>query len=90
MRPILTALTAAALLALAGCGEGSGDDKAAKEVEQAFESAAEASEQAAENASGAAEERLEDQAEVLRRTGKAASEAIDDTDLNTQTTVNGQ
>jgi hypothetical protein len=79
----------AAMLALAACG-GKGDDKAAENVEQAFENKADALENAAENASGATEERLEDEAEVYRRTGEAAAEAIDDVDLNTQADLNQQ
>jgi hypothetical protein len=72
-----------ALLSLAACG-GQGDDAAAENVEQAFENSAEQLEAAAENASGATEERLEDEAEVMRETGEAAADAIDDADLNTQ------
>jgi hypothetical protein len=90
MKMIATGAACAALLVLAGCGGGKGDDKAAEQVEQAFDNAAAAAENAADNTSGAAEERLEDEAEVLRRTGEAAAEAIDDVDLNTQATVNGQ
>jgi hypothetical protein len=75
-----------ALLALAACG-GQGDDAAAENVEQAFENSAEQLERAAENASGETRERLEDEAEVMRRTGEAAAEAIDDVDLNGQATL---
>jgi hypothetical protein len=78
---------AASFLALAACG-GKGDDKAAENVEQAFENKAAALDKAAENATGAAEERLEDEAEVYRRTGEAAAEAIDDVDLNAQAPTN--
>ena len=74
----------ACLLALAACGEGKGDDQAAEQVENAFEAQAEQFEAAARNASGAEEERLEDQAEIYRRTGEAAAEAVDDVDLNAQ------
>jgi hypothetical protein len=83
-------LIGAGLFALAACGGGKGDDKAAEEVEQAFENTARQLDQAAENASGATEERLEDEAEVYRRTGEAAAEAIDDVDLNAQATANVQ
>lgn len=76
-------LIGTALLALAACG-GQSDDSAAENVEQAFENQAEQLERAAENASGATQERLEDEAEVMRRTGEAAAEAIDDVGLNTQ------
>ena len=79
----------AGFLALAACG-GKGDDKAAEDVEQAFENKAEALDRAAANASGATEERLEDEAEVYRRTGEAAAEAIDEVDLNTQAPLNQQ
>lgn len=79
----------AGVLALVACG-GKGDDKAAEEVEQVFEEAAQNLDNAAENATGAAEERLEDEAEVIRRTGEAAAEAVDDVDLNMQVTVNQQ
>ncbi len=82
-------ILAAGLTLLAACG-GKGDDKAAEEVEQAFENTARQLDQAAENASGATEERLEDEAEVYRRTGEAAAEAIDDVDLNAQATANVQ
>jgi hypothetical protein len=80
----------AAFFALASCGGGKGDDKAAENVEQAFENKADALDNAAENATGAVEERLEDEAEVYRRTGEAAAEAIDDVDLNTQAPLNQQ
>ena len=82
-------LIVAGCLALAACG-GKGDDAAAENVEQAFENQAEQLDRAADNASGATEERLEDEAEVMRETGEAAADAIDDVDLNTQATVNQQ
>lgn len=89
MRNFGKLIIGAALIALAACG-GQGDDKAAEQVEQSFENVAQQLDNAAENASGAAEERLEDEAEVLRQTGEAAAEAVDDVDLNTQATVNSQ
>ncbi len=64
--------------------------KAAEQVEQAFENSAAQLDNAAENASGAVQERLEDEAEVMRQTGEAAAEAIDDVDLNTQANINAQ
>jgi hypothetical protein len=79
-------LTGAAFLLLAACG-GQGDDKAAAEVEQAFENRAKELDNAAENASGEAEEQLEDQAEVYRETGEAAADAIDEVDLNAEATT---
>ena len=75
-----------ALLSLAACG-GQGDDAAADNVQRAFENSAEQLEAAAENASGETRERLEDEAEVMRETGEAAAEAIDDVDLNAQATL---
>lgn len=86
----LKLLIGAGFLALAACGGGKGDDKAAEEVEQAFENSAKELDKAAETASGATEERLEDEAEVYRRTGEAAAEAIDDVDLNTEAGANVQ
>nr|WP_295374256.1 hypothetical protein [uncultured Sphingosinicella sp.] len=78
--------TGAAFLALAACG-GQGDDKAAEDVEQAFENRAKELDNAAENASGEVEERLEDEAEVYRETGEAAADAIDEVDLNAEATA---
>jgi hypothetical protein len=77
----------AAFLALAACGEGKGDDKAAEQVENAFDAQAQQFEKAADNASGAAEEQLEDQAEIYERTGEAAAEAVDDVELTAQAPV---
>ena len=79
-----TLFAGAAALALAACGEGKGDDKAAADVENAFDAKAAELENAADNASGAAEEQLEDQAEIYERTGEAAADAVDDVDLNGQ------
>ena len=81
-------LATAAMLVLAACG-GKGDDAAAENVQEAFENKAQQLDNAAENASGAQEERLEDEAEIMRETGEAAAEAIDDADINVQTPVAG-
>ena len=80
-------LAGAAFLGLAGCGEGKGDDKAAEQVENAFDAQAQQFEKAADNASGATEEQLEDQAEIFERTGEAAAEAVDDVDLNAEAPI---
>jgi uncharacterized membrane protein YqiK len=88
MNNVAKLLIGAGLLGLAACG-GNGDDAAAEKVEQAFENNAQQLDNMAENASGAQEERLEDEAEVMRETGEAAAEAIDDVDLNAQTAVEG-
>lgn len=74
-------LALATMIPLAACWS-EGDDKAAGDVEAAFENTAEQYEKAAENASGATEERLEDTAEVYREAGEAAGDAVDKTDLN--------
>lgn len=87
MKMIAKLAAGAAFLALAACGEGKGDDRAAEQVENAFDARAQQLENAAENASGAAEEQLEDQAEIYRRTGEAAAEAVDDVDLNARAPV---
>ncbi len=84
MKNFAKLVVGAAFLAVAACGEGKGDDKAAEDVENAFDAQAQQLEKAAENASGEAEEQLEDQAEIYERTGEAAAEAIDDVDLNAQ------
>jgi hypothetical protein len=90
MSNIVKLAIGAGCLALSACGGGEGDDKAAEQVEQTFEKAADHLDNQAANATGATEERLEDEAEILRRTGEAAAEAVDDVDLNTQATVNAQ
>ncbi len=84
MKNFAKLVVGAAFLAVAACGEGKGDDKAAADVENAFDAQAQQLEKAAENASGEAEEQLEDQAEIYERTGEAAADAIDDVDLNAQ------
>lgn len=84
MKMIAKLAAGAAFLALGACGEGKGDDRAAEQVENAFDAQAQQLEKAADNASGAAEEQLEDQAEIYKRTGEAAAEAVDDVDLNAQ------
>ncbi len=84
MKNFAKLVVGAAFLAVVACGEGKGDDKAAEDVENAFDAKAQQLEKAAENASGEAEEQLEDQAEIYERTGEAGAEAVDDVDLNAQ------
>lgn len=85
MKLFATALLASGCLALGACWT-EGDDQAAENVEAVFSNEAETYQAEAGNASGAAEERLEDSAEVMRETGEAAADAVDDADLQT----NGQ
>jgi predicted ArsR family transcriptional regulator len=80
MKLIKTVLVASAALALAACGT-QGDDKSAEMVREAAENAADEIDAEADNASGAEEERLEDTADVIRDTGEAAAESVDDHDL---------
>lgn len=81
MRHITKALLGAGLLALAACG-GKGDDTLADNVEDAAENQADVLEEQADNATtDAQEDALEDNAQVVRETGDAKAEAIDDADV---------
>ena len=80
MKRIATLLVGGAALALGGCWT-SGDDKSAEQVEQTAENTASELDAAADNASGAEEDRLETTADVIRDTGEAAAESVDDNDL---------
>ena len=79
MKLVSTGALAAALLALTACG--GGDDRAAENVERAYENAAENLEAQADNATNAVvEERLEDKADQLREKGEDKADQIDRTD----------
>lgn len=81
MRKSFGIILGAGLIALAGCG-GQGDDALAEKVEAEAEAKADVLDAAAENATtDAGEERLEDEAEIVRETGEAKADAIDDVDL---------
>ena len=80
MRFTLKAALAAGLLSLAACG-GQGDDSLGENVQEASETKADAIEEQADNATGAQEDALEANASVIRETGEAAEEAIDDADV---------
>ncbi|GGB31753.1 hypothetical protein GCM10011380_21370 [Sphingomonas metalli] len=76
MKRVLIGLCVVPLaLSVAACG-GAGDDKLAKNVENAYDNRADAMEQAADN--------LEDQAKQVRKSGEQQADAIDDADVNAQ------
>jgi hypothetical protein len=80
MKLLLKASIGATFLALAACG-GQGDDSLGENVQEASETKADAIEEQADNATGAQEDALEANASVIRETGEAAEEAIDDADV---------
>lgn len=79
---MITALSAAALLALTACG-GDGDDALGDNVADAAEMKADNLEDMADNASTESqEEALDAQADLVEEMGDAKEEAIDDADVN--------
>ena len=81
MKLIYKTLLPACFLALAACG-GQGDDSLGDNAAQAAENEAEALEEQADNAtSERQEEALEANASVVRETGEAKEEAIDEADI---------
>lgn len=89
MRIKMMAGVAAACLALSACG-GSGDDALGEKAQENAENKADAIEEVADNATGAQEDALEAQAEVVRDTGEAKEEAIDDADVDAGSMTNAQ
>jgi hypothetical protein len=72
---------AAGSILLASCG-GQGDDTLGDQAQDAAEARADALEDAADNAGGSAEDAMEAQADVVRESGEARQEAIDDADVD--------
>ena len=80
MNRIMSAVGAAALLALSACGGGA-DDRAAENIEAAAEGRADMLEQQADaTGNEQAEDALEDRAENVRDLGEDAAERADDKD----------
>jgi hypothetical protein len=81
MKLLLKVMIGGSMLALAACG-GQGDDALGDNVADAAGAKADTLEAMADNATNeAVEENLEDQADVVRESGEAKEEAIDDADV---------
>lgn len=81
MKLLLKVMIGGSMLALAACG-GQGDDALGDNVADAADAKADSLEAMADNAtSEVVEENLQDQADVVRETGEAKEEAIDDADV---------
>jgi|GEM_PF-815336 len=90
MNNILRIALGASLFAVSACG-GKGDDSLGDNAADAAEMKADNLEAAADNAtSEVRSDALEDQAEVVRETGQAKEEAIDDSDMNADAMTDAQ